>query len=259
MKEIKTGKVLLIPDIHQNLAFADAALKEDFDHVVFMGDYFDCFERIDNQEYFSVRYVCDWINTKYKELGDKATWLVGNHDIAYLGTFRPKTYEIHRPQGFCLCSGWTKNKASTFNQYINPEWVNSLNLAVRAHDYVVSHAGFHYSQFQNALASVQANIDILIDEFEQNRFGFRDQAFHWITDCGPSRGGMADAGSPVWLDWDTEFVPIERLRQIVGHTNGSDVRFRGENICLDAYRTTYAVLDENDIQFKKWKEQITSS
>jgi hypothetical protein len=47
---------------------------------------------------------------------------------------------------------------------------------------------------------------------------------------GRGRGGPARIGGLVWLDWNTEFTPIEGLNQIVGHSSGSEVRVkRGVN------------------------------
>jgi len=254
MKNISNNRILVIPDIHQCLDFADRALKaEPFDHVVFLGDYFDCFETPDNQKYFSVAKTCEWLNEKYDELGDKATWLVGNHDLSYLGTYRPNTYEIHRPQGFCICSGWTKNKASEFNKKISPAWIEALELCAEGNGYVFSHAGFHYQQLEDPTSSVRDNIIRLAREWRENRFEFREHGFHWTTECGACRGGMGTIGSPLWLDWDNEFVPMEEIRQIVGHTNGRDVRTKNltqtkVDYCLDAYRTTYAIVTENGVK-----------
>jgi len=255
MKTISAARILIIPDIHQCLSFADKALKaEPFDHVVFLGDYFDCFEEPDNVKYFSVENTCAWLNQKYNELGDKATWLVGNHDLSYLGTYLPNTWKIHRPQNFrCLCPGWSPNKAKSFNKVISPAWVEALELCAEGNGYVFSHAGFHYRQFTNAPSTVRDNISKLARVWRENRFEFRDRGFSWINDCGPARGGADDVGSPLWLDWDEEFVPMEEIRQIVGHTNGLATRtkrFSAHEVdyCLDAYRTTYAIVTENGVK-----------
>jgi hypothetical protein len=45
-----------------------------------------------------------------------------------------------------------------------------------------------------------------------------------LLQCGRGRGGIARVGGVVWADWNTEFVPIEGLNQVVGHTPGDVVR-----------------------------------
>jgi hypothetical protein len=221
--------------------------------VVFLGDYFDCFEHVDNERYFSVRYVCGWLNDKRKELGDKATWLLGNHDLAYVATHLPNSFSIDHQGRPYLCSGWTKNKASTFNQYIDPEFVKGLELCVDIGSFVCSHAGFNYQQF-NGEGSERQNIEKLYNEWEEDKENFILTPFHWIINVGPCRGGVADIGSPVWLDWNMEFVSLEDVRQIVGHTNGQDVREKDiggkKDYCIDAYRTTVAIVEGEEIRFE---------
>jgi predicted phosphodiesterase len=255
MKKLE-GKIVIIPDIHQCLGFANRVLEAqpDAEHYVFLGDYIDCFERPDNKEYFSVRWTCDWLNNKFNELGNRATWLLGNHDLAYLATYKPYTYQLHNPDGkFYCCSGWTKNKASTFNQYIDPEFVKSLELCVEAGGFVCSHAGFHHSHFQ-PLSSEIDNIRRLSKEWRNTGLSFRIRPFHWIGQVGSCRGGIDDFSSPVWLDWDGEFEPLDSVRQIVGHTNGENVRSKilknnKKDYCIDAYRSVYAILNESSIKF----------
>jgi len=253
MKTLKASKILIIPDIHQNLKFADECLKEDFDYVIFMGDYFDCFERADNEEYFSVKYTCDWLNTKYKELKDKAIWLVGNHDVAYLASYIPSTWKINK-NSFYNCSGWTRSKASDFNKYISKEWIDNLELCCYANGYILSHAGFNYNQFKKPFDSIMTNINFLYDEWEKDKSDFMHKPFHWIWDIGECRGGYNKSGSPVWQDWNCEFSQMPSIKQIVGHTNGETVKQKGEDYCIDCYRTTYAIIDENEnIIFKTLK------
>jgi hypothetical protein len=250
MHNLINKKVLVMSDGHQCLKYYDTVLEREpnWDHIVFLGDYLDCFEDIDNENYFSVKKTCEWINQKFEKWGDKASWLIGNHTVSYLSSYLPQTYRIQKNVGY-ICSGWTKNKASEFNKYINPEWVRSLELCCQVDNYILSHAGFHPSHFLPHMSEID-NIKRLHDEWESDKATFSNQAFHWIGAVGSCRGGIDDVGSPVWLDWNHEFVPIDGIKQIVGHTNSHEWREKSGNYCIDAYRTCYAIIQNDQIKIR---------
>jgi hypothetical protein len=95
--------------------------------------------------------------------------------------------------------------------------------------------------------------------------------------CGRSRGGSFAKGGITWQDFDTDFVPIEGVNQIVGHTphpqvqaqlllgNESDERaiscswekyqqlnldepIKSVNIALDTHRRHYAILQKGKLK-----------
>lgn len=216
------------------------------DKIIFLGDYFDCFEKPDNETYFGIKEVCLWLSEKRKELGDKAIWLTGNHDVAYLASYIPNSYTV-RKNGFYGCSGYTRSKASEINKYLDPEFVLNMELCCQANGYVVSHAGFHYNHFL-PFSSELDNVIRLYHKWDEEKNSFYHQAYHWIWDIGQRRGGMHDVGSPVWLDFTTEFVDIPEMPQIVGHTSGRNYRQRGNSYCIDAYRSVYCVLNSEKPQ-----------
>ena len=249
MKILQNSKVLVIPDIHQNLKFANKILSKhenEVDKIVFLGDYFDCFETPDNETYFGIKEVCLWLNEKHQQLGDKAIWLMGNHDLSYLASYIPNSYQI-RKNSFYSCSGYSKSKAAEISKNLSPEFVLNLELCCEVNGYTLSHAGFHYDHFL-PLSSEKDNIKRLYEEWENDKTSFYHQAFHWIGHVGGCRSGLHDVGSPVWLDWNCEFIEIPEVPQIVGHTNGPTHRQKGKSYCIDAYRSTYCILEPNKTQ-----------
>jgi hypothetical protein len=67
MKIIKQENVLVFADIHQNTSWVDSVLQsETYNHVVFLGDYFDTRE----EGVSGIKETCEWINKTYLELGD---------------------------------------------------------------------------------------------------------------------------------------------------------------------------------------------
>ena len=216
-------------------------MKNDVDYIVFLGDYFDCFETPDNKEYFGVQAVSEWLNQTSHELGNKAIWLCGNHDIAYHSSYIPNTTRIRQNQ-FYNCSGWTSSKASTINKYLDPSFFSNMELCCQVNGFTLSHAGFHTTHFQPNSTEHQ-NVQRLYDDWELTKQAFFNRAFHWIWDVGSYRGGDSIVGSPVWLEWSVEFEDIPLLPQIVGHTDDRVHRQRGNSYCIDANRTTYCVLE----------------
>lgn len=253
MKHITKGKVLIIPDIHQNIKFADDLLEREsgFDHVVFLGDYFDTFREIDGENFLNFKDTCAWLSGHRKTLGDKATWLVGNHDIPYMATYRKNHWSPKNT--FYYCSGYSRNKATDFNKYVDEDWMYGLALCCRVGDYVMSHAGFHWLQFKPILSELE-NIEDMYTIWENEKRTFHLHPFHWVWDVGVERGGDSQVGSPVWLDWSS-MVPLDDFGQVVGHTAVPvfKVRQKGpRTVCLDCNQKMYATWVDNILKIKKY-------
>lgn len=258
MKRLTEGKVLIIGDVHQCIGYVNAILrKEDwFDRCVFLSDWFDTFRPIDNQITYSVKETCNWINSKLDD--DRFIWLLANHDLAYLASYTPK---LIPPKGsYYSCSGWTRNKAKDFNRTINPEWFKKIELCCQVGDWVCSHAGFHYDKFLPYMSEM-GNIERLYNEWEKDKMIFHHKPWHWIGEVGSCRGGMDKVGSPCWLDFFSEFVPLDETSQLVGHT-ASDFNpvckknpIGLENWCLDRNQTIYAVWQNGKLEIKEVEEK----
>lgn len=256
MKKIFTvtpGKVLIIPDVHQNIGFVKAILrKEDwFDHCVFLGDWFDTFRPIDNQIAYSMKETCNWINSKLDD--DRFTWLLGNHDLSYISSYKPNDFRARATPFYC--SGWTKNKAKDFNRTINPEWIKKVELCCKVGDAYCVHGGFSHDQFKPYM-SEEENIQFLYDDWEKTKSIFMYDSHHWIGKVGPCRRGMDRYSSPVWLDFFEEFKPLDDVRIICGHTNS---RFNPQcktnsngldNWCIDNEQNMYIVYQDGKFEIK---------
>jgi len=249
MQVIKDKTVLIIPDIHQCTRFANHALENnEYDHVVFLGDYFDCFESPGINGRVSIEDMCEWLNDKYESLGDKATWLLGNHDVSYLSTFQPRSYKVLKHTENYLCSGWSHSKASKINKRLNPNFLYNLELCVQIDDFICSHAGFHESHFFPMKSAIESIIE-LSNRWQNDRRTFMFSHNHWIGNVGVCRNGYSKVGSPIWLDWNYEFKPIPDILQIVGHTEDYRTRTQQGNICIDCGCSVYAIVKNNDCQF----------
>jgi predicted phosphodiesterase len=254
MKIINSGRVLLLSDLHQDVFYAEKALENNFDHVVFMGDYFDTLKKIDNEKIYGMEAMCKWLSDKYIELGDRATWLIGNHDVSYLAG-RKLRDQTHRLKNF-VCSGYTNKKRCKYSKYINLDWEQSLQLAVQVGKYTISHAGFSptYMPHINNDNPIEEGIKNMCNEWNKVRSNFMLGESHWIAMAGYCRGGGSPVGGPTWLDWNHEFTEIQDINQIVGHTTtpSTEIRIKQSgnsiNYCIDNLQQTYAILENDKIE-----------
>jgi hypothetical protein len=262
---IDSPKVLVIPDIHQCLSFAEEALSESFDTVVFLGDYFDCYEQPDGKVYYSIEDTCHWLNRTKEILGHRGIWLLGNHDLSYLESSLAMNHtKGGHPKLNYTCSGYSNNKATAIKKYLHPNFLPELKLSASVDGYILSHAGFHPDTLPyNPSLSVEELIQLLSDRWSDESRTFRHYLDHWVGRASWSRGGRSMTGSPIWLDWD-EFVPIKGVNQIVGHTNslvspkfiaGTDEEgvVNSLNFCIDVYRTAFGVIHDGNFTMKNAK------
>lgn len=250
----KNKKIVIVSDSHQNIGgYAQLILdcESDADHFIFLGDYFDTFRTPDGAIIYGMEQTCCWLNETFEKLGDKAVWLAGNHDIAYLASYIPNSPRIDKNFWY-NCSGWTASKASSFNKTINPNFVKNLELCCQVDDFMCVHAGFHYDQFKPFL-SEQDNIEDMYDSWEKDKQAFKHKPFHWIWNVSGARMGPDDYSSPVWLDWN-EFEPLDNIKQIVGHSALSRIKEKGGSLCIDTNQDSYLVIENGVVYYKRIQE-----
>lgn len=219
---------LVCPDVHERLERL-LSIEERFfsqaDRVVMLGDFFDAFGPVDLAK---VGRVCGWINGHITD--PKFTFLLGNHCAHYL--FGHPNFK---------CSGYNNQKQDVIDANLPDGIREKFRIFTRVGPYLVSHAGFTEATLQYARPEVEA---------EALRTALAG-GFDSIFGAGYARGGNQKIGGPTWLDWDAEFEHIEDCAQIVGHTNGKDVRVRGglaarhNSYCLDTALRHIAWVDED--------------
>lgn len=230
------AKHLIIPDIHERLDKLEKALthagKADF--IIQLGDWFDSFDRYSEER---IRDVCRKLNQicyGYRwedgDLGSKiipTTMLLGNHDCHYF---------FDNPQ--FACSGYHPSKKFLIKELIPLETIRRFKLYAKVGPYLISHAGFNSVtiQYADPIICAHAIQDAMIERFDP------------LFGAGRARGGNQKYGGPTWLDWQEEFEALE-TPQIVGHTNGKEVRTKqtGDGVksyCLDTALHHCAMLDD---------------
>lgn len=228
------SKTLCIPDIHQDIKFAERCLKlaQDCDKVVFLGDFFDTFRK----DVGGFKETCKFLRELVVDNANhgKYEFCVGNHDLYYI-------YQNKKPHNSSVvmsstyyCSGVTKNKISKFrkefyDEGLGDEWFfNNFKLAYHQDGWSFSHAGIlsahipqeNFMRGETIEDFINRDCPIALREFRNYTWKHN----YLLADVGRKRGGDALHGGLLWCDWEEEFRPSEYVgKQVLGHS----CRFRG--------------------------------
>jgi hypothetical protein len=253
-------RCLVIPDIHQDFAWVERILARENadgvvsdsssapaaptppDRIVFLVDYFDSHRK--PTERASVADTCAWLDTARRRFGERAVFLLGNHDIQYLEA-RPACLARRTPRflGTKCGSAFTHNTAKRIAKDLSPEFWSAARLFVCVNGWLLSHAGLAPAHWPAAptpnesLAVLDRQCRAALDALTLRR------PVHPLLAAGRVRGGDAPVGGITWLDWDDEFKDALPLPQIIGHTaSESGARQHDRSWCLDGAQTCYGVL-----------------
>lgn len=228
-----TGLTLIISDVHEQIRRLVRILKKYehlVDRVVFLGDFPDTFWGLteETEETFI------WLKEALQNPKYDIVW--GNHCLSY-------AYPSQM-----MCSGYDKRKQILFNKHLKKsnECLNKVRLFQWVGKWLCSHAGIHPSLIHPVTGFGKEAVLHMEERALMNlQYGSFDPLFR----VGECRGGEYKTGGVVWLDFDTEFKPVEGLSQIVGHTRGTKIRWEAStnssNYCIDTHLRHVAFVDEN--------------
>lgn len=222
-------KILTIGDIHgydtwkQALNYwrpnEEKTLVDQYDYIVFVGDYVDEFILPDEQIYKNLIEIIE-LKKLYLE---KIILLWGNHDIQYLFGTKGHGCTGYRP------SMWLQlNELFTQNR-------NLFQLAFQVKNYLWTHAGVHHGWWKFYVEDQKYVIrdGVKCEWLELDKTGtvadilnfcFETKHQH-IFDCGLQRGGHAKIGGPLWVDKNELYKnPLDGYHQIVGHTSVNKIK-----------------------------------
>jgi len=201
-------------------------MTQQFDRVIFLGDYFD--SQGDNASDSWLTAL--WLRRRMDSSSD--IFLLGNHDAAYMFPDDPQLY----------CPGFTRVKAKAIHEILRPEHWARFQLAHAEQGWLISHAGFHPAWMKEP--TVPRTLERCENAMELARRGIVDP----ILAMGEVRSGVQRFGGPLWMDWGS-FLPIPGINQIVGHTQGDEVRehctSESRNYCLDVRNASVAAILAN--------------
>lgn len=201
---------------------------DDFDKVIFVGDYLDSFD-ISNIE---MKHNLIEIINLAKKYPDKVELLWGNHEIHYLlGPYKHK------------CSGFREVMQWDFGEILNKN-MNLFKLAYQYKNYLWTHAGvttgWYKSEFNKWMIvydkyiesenqKIKALDGINFEEKPENLAEYLNIAFERrienIFYVCYRRGGAKFNGSPLWVDLSVSHrKPLQNYHQIVGHTPVDEIK-----------------------------------
>lgn len=201
-------KIIAVGDVHGREVWKKILAQEkDYDHFVFVGDYFDAFPPMTPERIFKNFKEIMAFKAAYP---DRVTLCIGNHDFQYM----PVSDDTERYSGY--------NPITQLNLLEIGEWWKWLTPAYQHEDILFTHAGLTKTWAKNwgisEFASANAAYEIcklFTERPEAFKFDHRD-----TSHCGDDvRQG------PFWVRPESLLSDLyPALRMVVGHTfiDGAD-------------------------------------
>jgi len=178
---------------------------QDYDEVVFLGDYFDSFNQTDEMVY----KTSEWFKKSLSKGNRIHLW--GNHDIAY------RYWYPHM-----ICSGNSERSKSIITTIITPREFDRMKLVYITQNFVLSHAGVSKYHFLHPILGITH--ESIQKECNKAMDNLRGGIKHPVFSVGHSRGGWVTVGGILWQDFNVEFKGIRGINQIVGHSFNKNVK-----------------------------------
>jgi len=226
-------KKIVVGDLHGDIDIYHEIKDKFKDHdIILVGDYVDSFNKTRKQQLLLIEEILNDVRrSSYtdKITGDcrKFIALKGNHELGYLMPERMG------------CSGNASSFAAQLMCHFSDmhQLLKPYELIVE-HKILITHAGL-----TKRLIPYDSNtlddMNMLTMWLDQE---IRNLDFGMVYNIGASRGGANNVGGIFWCDYCWDFDSIEGLRQIFGHTPGSEFRKRDENYCIDCLQSKHMIM-----------------
>lgn len=242
---------LVLPDIHQNTAWAEAILQKEAsraDRIVILGDYFD--PKVESAA--DVAETCRYLSQLEERYPDASfTFLVGNHDLPYL-------YDLQQnlsPQDAALNpyfnGAYNAYLSESIRSHLSPQFLKQLQPFAFAQGWILSHAGLHPSHFGSLDPSAPQALDTLHAQLTAHVHQLPSEKPDALAAIGTARGGRDPHGGIAWQDWFQEFEDSLEWPQIVGHTLIPEPNQKGRSWNLDTKNGSYGILQAGQLEIRR--------
>lgn len=216
-------KIIVIGDIHGDNIW-EKIVEQDFDKVIFIGDYFDTFDPISaNKQIFNFGEI---VRLKMR-LKEKVFLLIGNHDFHYLKGIADKYSGFQKM--------WQDDISEILHKAID---IGALDICHVDGEFLFTHAGV-----TNTWAE-ENNIDIKGIEFSINELFRKNKKPFAFVERGGSRVGDNVFQGPLWVRPDSLLKDkIGNYKQVVGHTRFNNLSITDSIYFIDTLQTSHEYLE----------------
>jgi len=222
-------KICAIGDIHGRTCWKNIAV-EDYDKIIFLGDYCDSFFHSDAEIFENLREIL----ILKKSFPEKIILLLGNHDVHYAYSPKYRATGFRNSMEFLLKDLFEMNK-------------DFFQMAFQHNNYLFTHAGVSNAWFlKNKTIIEKADVEKENISLAEALNRILDSSSRDILmEVGYIRGGHSwNKGGIVWADRsETKDDFLNGFHQIVGHSPVPDIIRLGnekESItyidCLDSVK-----------------------
>lgn len=225
-------KIVIIGDIHGHDSWKDIVKKEEADKIIFLGDYFDCYDKISPEEQLNnFNEIC---KLKNKRREGEVIILLGNHDFENYTSFG------------CMCSGFNPKTKKLIGSTLDTLIAHKIVLPLYIYDDIIfSHAGVSNTWLNKIY---KASIVDLEGGFDLEKL--RTLTFNFYA--GYNGYGDTVSQSPLWIrPTSLSTDRVESYTQVVGHTGTENIK-EGEGIWFcDTLPREYLIIENNKFIIKK--------
>lgn len=224
-------KIVALGDTHGRMNWKEIVNKNNFDKIIFIGDYFDSRENISSAR--QKKNFKEILSFK-KGNKDKVILLIGNHDFHYL-EITGDTY-----------SGYQPRQQSAFCELLQPAVDEGLlQMCFKYNNLLFSHAGLTKTwcnMHQVQVTSIEESVNTL---FKQ-----KPEAFEFALGRTNNSSGDDPEQSPIWVR-PTSLLEdrLDTYIQVVGHTVHQQLNISDKAIFIDTLGTTGEYLVYEDGKF----------
>ena len=270
------ARILSIPDVHGTHCWETAKTipRENYDYIVFHGDYFDSWENEWPDQGENFTSICSFV----REDREHRKLLLGNHDWSYLSGTRNGS-----------CSGHQNSRVLQIRNLLTQN-LDIIDLAFECDGWVFSHAGFSSTWVKSIKKIFHQMMDKFPDDesenpylcWDENEFSisFLNEQWHKLSHTSGEEnfyyefdelldwyGFFSGSGDeitqgPLWIRPESLLQDAYYKNQVVGHTE----LCLYEKICLQqkenraifidsALHEVYDIIDtKSDYQFMTFAE-----